>query len=220
MRTPSLFLLAALLAGPAGADTIILYNNTNPAQDVDNDLTFSSGPYDGIGDSITLAANPFLQPATDAEIQFFNDGAAGTFDAMLLFFQAESPVGTQIGTTYEVTGISIAANSYATVDFNLGALTLPSDVVFLVEVSNVSAGVDPGLELYADPTIVGSNTPDSAIFLQGSTPTQQSTPGGGNPYFELTGAPEPSTWLLTGAGLAAAVWWKRRRAGLPSRRRE
>jgi hypothetical protein len=78
-------------------------------------------------------------------------------------------------------------------------------------------GVDPGVELYSDPTTAGSNTPNTAVFLQGTDYFQSATPGGGNPYFRLSAAPEPATWLLAGGGLAAAAWRKRWRRNAKSR---
>jgi hypothetical protein len=212
MRCSTLFLLATILAGPAIAD-VALYSS-NPANDALNDLVFSSGPYDGIGDSIILTA---ADVANYANVQFYNDGAAGTFDASLSFFNAGAPAGTQIGSPYTLTGLSIGANAELNATFQLGTLSVPADVVFILGVSDLSAGVDPGVELYADPTLAGSNTPDTAIFLQSAVFTQQSTggAGSGNPFFELDEAPEPSMCLVTSAGLlalAGAAWRKRRRS--------
>jgi hypothetical protein len=200
----------ALFVEPATAG-IVYYNNTNPSQDTLTDLVFSSGPYTGIGDSIGLTSAGIASAAT---VQFYNDASAGTFSASLLFFNAGLPVATEIGSPYTVNGISIGAGSELNVTFQLGALSLPSSVVFLVEVSNLTGGVDPGLELYSDPTIAGTNTADTAIFLQSAVYTQQSTGGGGsgNPYFDLVQSPEPSTWLpIAAVGLVAAAWRKRRR---------
>jgi hypothetical protein len=199
-----------MAAGPAAAVTIY-YDNTNPAQDALNDLVFSFGPYTGIGDSIVLTS---AGNATNAAVQFYNDGSAGTFDASLLFFAAGSPVGTLIGSKYTLPGLSIGAGSELDANFQLGFLSVPQDLVFLLEVANVSAGVDPGVELYADPTNAGSNTADSAVFLQGiGDYSQQSTvdSGGGNPYFQLYQTPEPSTFFLMGSGLLAAAAWRKRR---------
>jgi hypothetical protein len=206
MRKLALFLLGVLFAATAAAGA--LYDNTNPAQDILNDLVFSAGPYDGIGDSIVLTGSGV---ANIAEVQFFNDGAAGTFDASLEFFQAGAPVGTPIGSAFNVTGISIGSNAELNVAFQLGAFTVPANLVFLVQIANVAAGVDPGLELYSDPTLAGSNLADTAVVLQGSLFSQQAT-GGGNPFFQLSQTPEPSTWLLAGVGLAftAARLWRRR----------
>jgi hypothetical protein len=116
-----------------------------------------------------------------------------------------------------LTGLSIGANSELNATFQLGTLSLPTDVVFLLGVSNLGAGVDPGVELYSDPTLAGSNTADTAIFLQSGVYTQQSTgaPGSGNPFFDLEEAPEPSMLLVLSAGmlaLAAAGYRKHRRA--------
>jgi hypothetical protein len=211
MRCSALLLLAAILAGPAAAD-VALYSS-NPANDALNDAIFSSG-YEGIGDSIVLTTAGVV---SYANVQFYNDGVAGTFDASLSFFNTGAPVGAQIGSSYTLTGLSIGANSELNATFQLGNLSVPSSVVFILGVSNLSTSVDPGVELYSDPTLKGSNTPDTAIFLQSGVYTQQSTGGGGsgNPFFELYETPEPSMWLVTSAGLlalAGAAWRKRRRS--------
>ena len=208
MRKAALFLLLALAAGPASAGTV--YYASNPANDTGASLAFSAGPYDGIGDSIGLGSSLF---GTDAILQLFNDGGSdGTFDATLTFFQAGSPVGAQIGSPFTLTGNTVAAGSYVDLDFALGYLSLPANVVFLLQVTNASTGVDLGVELYSNPTSIGTNTADTFIALQGSTYSQLSTggAGSGNPFFELSGVPEPSTWMLAGVGLALTAW---RRAG-------
>ncbi len=197
-------LLIALLFAASAQASIVYYDNANPANDTFTDPVFSSG-YDGIGDSIT-SLSPVLD-ATDALVQFYNDGAAGIFDATLQFFETGSPVGAQIATPFTVTRISAASNDYTNVDFRLGGLNLPAGVVFMVTISNVDEGVNLGLELYSGLPDVGSNTSGQAIFLQGATYSRQET-GGGNPYFALSSsAPEPSTWLLAIAGIGA-TWWK------------
>lgn len=212
IRTSILALV--LVAGQAGAGTIY-YDNTNSNNDTETDIVYSAGPYDGIGDSITLSAA--ATGATDAFAQFYNDGDSGTFDATLQFFQAGSPVGTQIGDSYDVTDIAVGADSEVDVDFELNDLDLPQDVAFLLEVANASPGVDPGVELYSNPPDVGSNTTDTAVVLQDLTYSQLTTgEGGGNPYFELendSGAenltPEPTSWLLTAIGLGALIACRR-----------
>jgi hypothetical protein len=213
MRSLTILVLAALFAGSASANGfIVLYDNTNaPAADTFTSLSYSAGPYDGIGDSITLASPG---TASDAFLQLFNNGTDGTFDASLLFFNAGAPVGTQIGTTYTQTGLTAGANSYVNLAFNNLNLVLPANIVYILELTNVTSGVDLGLELYSG-AAAGSNISDTAIVLQGSSFMQTSTgdTGAGNPAFELTEltpTPEPSTWLLAGLGLFAAVWKSRR----------
>jgi hypothetical protein len=218
MRNPAICLAAALFAAPAVANSAILtyYDNATPAQDAQNAVVFSSGPYTGIGDSIGLST---AGSASSATVEFYNDASAGTFNVSLLFFNAGSPVGTQIGSGYNLAGVSIGANSELDLNFQLGNLLLPSNLVFILEVSGVTGGADPGVELYSDPTIVGTNTPDTVIVYQGGVFSQESTgpAGSGNPYFDLTLTPEPSTWwLVAGAGLAAAVWRKFRRPAVAS----
>jgi hypothetical protein len=206
MRVSNLFLVAVLFAGHATANTVY-YDNTSPANDTLTDIDFSVG-YNGIGDSITIEGSGLA--VTDAFAEFYNDGTDGTFDATLAFFQAGSPVGSQIGGSYTVTGIAAAAGTYENVDFALGSVNLPTNFVFVLEVANLTEGVDPGVELYNDPTNVGSNTANTAVVLQSSAYSQQDTTGG-NPYFQLASiTPEPSTWLLAAVGLSAVLWRKRR----------
>jgi PEP-CTERM motif-containing protein len=203
--------MASVLVAATGHASIIYYDNTNPANDTLTDTVYSAGPYAGIGDSITLAGAGL--GATGALAEFYNDGSAGTFDATLQFFAAGSPVGAPIGSTFTLAGINVGSNAYADVDFQLGGLNLPANIVFILGVANVEDGVDPGVELYSGPAGVGSNTQDSQIILQDGGYTEGTTgQGGGNPYFELSAAvPEPSTWLLAAAGLYVALRRVRRK---------
>ena len=75
MRSLTILVLTAapVRAGSATANSfIVLYDNTNaPAADTFTSLSYSAGPYDGIGDSITLASPG---TASDAFLQLFNNG--------------------------------------------------------------------------------------------------------------------------------------------------
>jgi len=212
MRNPTILLLAILFSGPAPASTIALYDNTHsPAADTNNDLTYSAGGYDGIGDAITLTVSGV---ATSARIQLYNEGTAGTFDALLLFYNAGSPVGTPIG-SYSLTDIPAGENAYVDVVFDGLNLTVPLDLVYILQVANLSSGLDLGAELYSG-TAVGTNRADSALVQVGSSIGAVSTGGYGNPAFELTSetesaVPEPSTWLATGTALLLCLCWKGRR---------
>jgi hypothetical protein len=205
-------LFAALFAGgSAHAGSVIVYDNTALDTNFGLDLT---GLFSAVGDSIVLQNNTPTLPLQLAHVQFFNAGSAGSFDATLQFFSAGSPVGAQLGTDYTVTGVDISGSDYATIEFNLGGVTLPDSLVFMVSVSNVASGVLPQLELYGPTPSTGSNTPASAIAFDGVSYNTQDTTGigGGNPYFELQSVPEPGATFLMGSGLfALAAYVQRRR---------
>src|SRR4051812_46812602 len=121
-------LFAALFArGSAQASTITVYDNTAFDTNFGLDLT---GLFTAVGDSIVLQNNTPTLLLNLAQVQFFNAGSAGSFDATLQFFTAGSPVGTQLGTDYTVTGVDIGDSDYATIDFNFGRVTLPDNLVF------------------------------------------------------------------------------------------
>jgi len=199
-------------AGSAQAGAVTVYDNTLVDTNFGIDLT---GLFTAVGDSIVLQNNTPTLQLNLAQVQFFNAGSAGSFDARLKLFAAGSPVGTQLYTDYLVTGVGVSSSDYATVDFDLGGITLPDQLVFMVSVETVSAGVLPQLELYAPPPSIGSNTPATAITFDGVSYSTQDTSGigGGNPYLLLQSTPEPGAVFLMGSGLLAlAVYVRRRRA--------
>jgi len=204
-------LFAALFAGgSAHASGIIVYDNTVLDTNFGLDLT---GLFTAVGDSVVLQNNTPTLAFGLAQVQFFNVGSAGSFDATLQFFTPGSPVGAQLGTDYTSTGIAIGDNDYATIDFTLGGITLPDSLVFMVSVSNLTSGVLPQLELYGPTPAVGSNTPASAIAFDGVSYNTQDTSGigSGNPYFQLQSIPEPGATFLMGSGLFALAMYVRRR---------
>jgi hypothetical protein len=198
--------ILALSPGVARA-SIVVYANATTDLNWGLDLV---GFQDGVGDSIVLDNN---SPLGHAQVQIYNAGASGTFDATLQFFQVGAPVGLQIGSDYTVTGVSADAASLFFVDFALDHLNLPDDVVFMVSVANVSSGVAPQLEFYGSSPVVGSNTADQAVvYRTGAYSVEDvSGVGGGNPYLVLTAAPEPGEWVLMGSGLLGLLAYARRR---------
>jgi hypothetical protein len=190
-----------------GALATTVYSNTTT--DTFDTVFFSAGPYSGIGDQVLLAPGDRL--TTDATVQFFNNGSTGTFDARLRLYQVGSPVGAQIGTDFLATGISAPSLGVFNVVFNTGSTLVPDQLVFMVFLSNVSSGVDVGLNMFEPPTIGASDNTFAVIntgsFAQISTPNE-------NVFFELNAStPEPGAFGMVGGGMIAALLASRRRSG-------
>ena len=206
MRISTSLILAALFAGSACADTI-LYDNLNPPSvDTFTDLTFSSGPYDGIGDSVTVTAPGVV---SNALIQLYNDGAASTFfDASLSSvhrrFAGRHPDRRHV---------------YADRHYRRCKLLRESGLRQSRRGRSRQRGADPRsgqCDRWRGPrpgTVFRYRCrvklpADTAIVLQGSSFSQISTggDGSGNPAFQLTSAdsvPEPAC--------RPADFWIRRR---------
>lgn len=203
-KTSSIFLLALLAAplAPAG----VIYDNS--ANDIGQSFFWSSG-WDELGDQITLGGTD--RSVTSAQLQLFNLGAAGTFDATLRFYNVGSPVGSGLG---EFTLTTLAAPDFSTtggvfnLTFSTGGVTLPDDVIFTLAVFNQSSGVDLGLNLF-DPPVFGSSDSGFAIRRQGTSFSLES--GADLNYYLVLDAssgaavPEPgAVWLVMG-GIALGV---------------
>src|SRR6185437_14917450 len=121
-----LIVISGFIASPAFGNTII-YSNIDPTHDTGDTLVYSANGYTQIGDQLALSGTDRL--ATLATVQFFNDSTAGTFNATLAFFtvgpNSGNPVGTQIGSNVVTTGVSIAQNDIANVNFTLPNILLP-----------------------------------------------------------------------------------------------
>jgi hypothetical protein len=190
-----------------GALATTVYSNT--ATDTLNTSFFSSGPYLGLGDQILLAPGDRL--TTDATVQFFNNGSSGTFDAILRLYQVGSPVGAQIGTDFLATGISAPSLGVFNVVFDTGSTLVPDELVFVVFLSNVSSGVDLGLNMFEPPTIGSSD--NTFAMANGGSFTQLLTQNE-NVFFELNAStPEPGAFGMVGGGMIAAFLAVRRRSG-------
>jgi hypothetical protein len=195
-----------------GALATTVYSNTTT--DTFDTVFFSAGPYSGLGDQVLLAPGDRL--ATDATVQFFNNGLTGTFDAILRLYQVGSPVGAQIGTDFITTGISASNLGVFNVVFNTAGTLVPDALVFMVFLTNVSGGVDVGLNMFEPPTIGSSNNTflvaNTGSFAQLSTPNE-------NVFFELNASvPEPGAFGTVGGGMIAVFLAFRRRSGRPASR--
>lgn len=181
--------IAALLVGLVAAASLHaapVYDNTTT--DTLQTISYSASAFSEIGDRITLGGTE--RHVSTATAQFFNGGGEGSFAATLNFYDAASGnpgVGGSLG-TFTVTVGSIGAGGILDVNWSLGGLLLPDDVVFTVAVNQVSNGLDLGLNLFDAPT-VGSS--DNAFFIARNVGGfAQATTGGSqdNIFFRLDAA--------------------------------
>jgi len=209
--------IAALLVGlvaTASLHAAPVYDNTTT--DTSQTISYSANAFSEIGDRIALGGTE--RHVSTATAEFFNAGGdGGSFVATLNFYDAASGnpgVGGSLG-TFTVTVGSIGAGSILDVNWALGGLLLPDDVVFTVAVSRVSNGLDLGLNLFDAPTVGSSDNAffiakDGGGFAKNTTGLDQD-----NVFFRLDVAttdtvPEPSSLaLLLVAGLSLA--WVRSR---------
>ena len=201
----ALLAIALLLMGSAPAAWADqLYSNT--MVDTDEAVLYSFGPYTALGDEIQLAQSG---TAGLAQVELYNNGGAGTFNAQLNFFNVgsspSSPVGSLMG-SFDQTDISSVGGDEINITFGLGpGLAIPLDLIFTVTVSNESADdMDLGVELYDGPT-VGYSDPTFLIVENGSGVFSEAV-SDANVYFELDSAsgavaPEASSLTLMVAGL-------------------
>ena len=202
---PCVVLLA--LSSASGAFAGLLYDNTTVDQS--HTLIYSTGPYTGIGDQIHLVA---AGNAVSALLQMYNNGGAGTFDAELRFYQVGAPVGAQVGGTFTRFNVASAGGDVIDLQFALGGLAMPQDVIFVATVINATDGMDLGLNLFEPPALGSSD--NTFLIVADNTGFSQAASANENVYFQLSDSavPEPATFSLFGAGLAAAGLWRRRRA--------
>ena len=198
------------IAAAVGASGSTVYSNTTT--DTFDTIFYSVGPFSGLGDEVSLAGADRL--ATQATVQFFNNGAAGTFDAVLRLFQVGAPVGAQIGTDFSVNVIAAPSLGVFNVAFDTGGILVPDNLIFLVYLGNVSNGVDVGLNMFEPPSIGASDGSfmirDAGGFSALSTPNE-------NVFFQLDATtqgppiPEPATLAMVGGGLLLALLANRRK---------
>jgi hypothetical protein len=201
--------IAALLVGlvaTASLHAAPVYDNTTT--DTLQTVSYSANAFTEIGDRITLGGTE--RHVDTATAEFFNGGSdAGSFAATLRFYDAASgnPGVGGLLASFTVAVGAIDAGGILDVNWSLGGLLLPDDVVFTVAISRVSAGLDLGLNLFEPPT-VGSS--DNKFFIaRNDGGFTQATTGLDldNVFFRLDVAgstvPEPgSLALLSLAGLS------------------
>jgi PEP-CTERM motif len=196
------FSLLTLGFAAAARGNTVFYDNTTIGSFTGDTFFYSVGPYVALGDQIHL-----LSAATvdQAKVEMFNNGAAGTFDAELDFYDLGTPVGALIG-SFDMTGIVSTGSDVIDLTFTLGAgLAVPQDLVFTMSVSNLSPNMDLGLDMFEPPTVGSSDNSFMIAATSGPTYFHLGTPSE-NVYFQLSeeDVPEPSSVALLGAGLLIA----------------
>jgi hypothetical protein len=215
MKSPLLATLAlAFIGAGASPAATIVYDNT--ATDTQVTYFYSTGPYVGIGDSITLGGTDRVLDS--ATVQFYNAlKSTGTFSATLNFYEAGSPAGAPIGGQYVVDNILIPFQDIVNVTFTNLNLLVPDNLAFLVGITNVTGTVDLGLNAYTAPSPGSSD--DAAIVVSNGSfiQTGSTARGEGNLYLILdantpsTGVPEPGTVTLVGGALIGVLAIARKR---------
>ena len=207
MKCPLPCVLLLALSSAPGAFAGLLYDNITT--DTGDTLLYSAGGYTGIGDQIHLVAPG---NAVAALLQMYNAGAAGTFDVDLRFYQVDAPVGAQVGGAFILTGMTSTGGDIINMQFALGGLALPQDVIFVATVNRATGGMDLGLNMFEPPTVGSSD--NTFLIVGDASGFSQAVSASENVYFQLSdnAVPEPATFRLLAAGLAAAGLWRRRRA--------
>lgn len=222
MKSAALPIALLMLTTAPGAWASLLYDNTTT--DTGETVLYSIGPYTALGDQIQLDS---AGVATQAEVELFNNGGAGTFDAQLNFFDVASPVGSFLGSS-DLTDISSVGGDALDLTFDLGGgLTVPQDLIFTVTVSNASADLDLGVDMFEPPTVGSSDNSFMIVESDGIFYTLDTNSE--NVYFQLSGtesvaAPEASSPALLGnallvIGIGARMRRRREAESGQSRRR-
>lgn len=209
MKNASLsFVLLTLGLGSRLLASTLLYDNTTT--DTGDTLLYSVGNYVALGDQIQLVS---AGTATQAEVQLFNNGTGGTFDAELDLFNVGAPVGSFLGSS-QLTGISSTGMDVLNLTFDFGAgIAVPQDLIWTVSISNTSPGMDLGVDFYEPPTTGFSDNTFMIAATSGPSYFQLGT-NMENVFFQLSGAtstPEGSSFTLLGSALlVVGIGWRLR----------
>lgn len=188
-------LLAGLVAATA-LQAAPVYDNT--ATDTFDTVVYSASSLTEIGDQIHLAGTERI--GNKASVQFFNLGAAGTFNATLNLYSvvANSPNVGGLLQSFASINNAISGSSTSEVVWALGGLVLLDDLIFTVTIDSSSAGVDLGLTVFDPPTVGSSDS--SFLIIRGNSGFAHGVTGNGhdNIYFLLDASspnavPEPGT---------------------------
>jgi hypothetical protein len=197
----SVALLTCCTTG-AWAD-VLLYDNTTT--DTLDTVLYSVGPYIALGDQIELSSSGI---ANQAQVQLFNAGDAGTFDAELDLYNIGSPVGSLLGTS-TLAGISSTGSDVINLVFDLAGIAVSQDLIFLVTINNADPNLDLGVDMFEPPTVGSSDNLYMIVGTTGPVFSQIDT-NSENVYFQLSGtptvasaAPEMPDQILLVAGLLA-----------------
>ena len=212
MKQTVLWAALILLGAQPATCAILLYDNTQTS--TPDTILYSIGPYAVLGDQIELVSSG---TATQAAVELFNAGGAGTFDLELDFYAIGSPVGAHLGSS-TLSGVTSSGSDVLDLTFALGAgIALPQDVIFTLSVSNMSAGLDLGLDFF-EPPAVGSSDNSFMIASTDGTTFYHLLTNSENVYFTLSGngssmVPEPSSATSALCGLVAigTILWGRTR---------
>ena len=199
-----------------------IYDNSQT--DTGYSVSYTANAYSQIGDQITLGGTD--RYLNSANVQFYNNAlTSGTFTAILRFWNAGSPVGSQIGGDFTL-NLSINANAVLTVGFaNLNLdVTGTNNLIFTVEVQNAGSldlmlnqfeGGTPG-----GPIGPGPGASDNTFFIArdagGFFQALPSPVDQGNLFFQLNASasavPEPSSLALLSGAALAGLWRLRRKS--------
>ena len=201
-RATAAALLALSSFAPWQAQAATVYDNT--VNDTGSSFSFALNNATQLGDLVTLAGTERL--LTDATVRFFNNAdPEGFFDARLsLYAWAGSGPGALLG-SFDVTHLPITSFEMLEVSFGGLNTVVPHQLAFALSVSNVTAGLDLGIDAI-DPPVLGSSAGDRILMNTGSgLVSEPTTPGYGNLYFiahaVAAPVPEPSALMLAGMGL-------------------
>jgi len=192
MKPFQLYFLAAVALLPLRADTILNTFPDGPAGHTGGDLlqaqTFIA-PTDNILSSFEI--QEVAAPGQSVQLEIFQWNASGPVGAALYTSAPQPRTVDQIFTFSSINLALTAGNLYGAVVDNLGFKD--NDAAYNMNQNSYSAG---GLWVTLDGIIWGNLPGDNVYFMADFVPSQTSTP-------------EPSTFLLIGAGFGGMVLARR-----------